>query len=504
MANVLGRVRLSRYTDESTSVERQQEIITSWADANGHEVVGWAVDTDVSRSVDPFNAPELGEWFKPHKAQEWDIVACWKLDRLATGSIYLNKVMAWGFENEKTLVSCSEGFDLNTWAGRMLANIIAGLAEGELEAIRERTTDSQRALRNLGRWPGGVTHYGYFPVKTKDGWKLEIDPVSSRVILDVIDQLNASDYVSVQSICDRLTAEGVPTPRDYYRQVRKKLAEDRGEEYFGKEPEGKPWNSQTLFKILTSKTLMGYVTHDGETIRDDAGLPITKAEELVSPDEWNRLQAALEARRLTKTNNRTSKASPLLGVALCLGCGNPFHHRGQTADGKLYRYYYCRSKCSQSINAEDLESMTEETFLERVGHLEILKKVYIPAVDHTAELEREEQALDELAAMVGKAASKTAKERLQAQIEATDARIVKLESMPQREASTELRPTGRTYAQEWETRDSEGRRQLLLQSGIRLRARLTCRGRKANEGGVFEASTYVPEEILERLAELEG
>jgi site-specific DNA recombinase len=57
---VLGRLRLSRSTEESTSIERQREVVQQWADANGHTVVGWATDVDVSGSLDPFKTPQLG------------------------------------------------------------------------------------------------------------------------------------------------------------------------------------------------------------------------------------------------------------------------------------------------------------------------------------------------------------------------------------------------------------------------------------------------------------
>ena len=59
---VLGRLRLSRATEESTSIERQREVIQQWSDMHGHTVVGWATDLDVSGSVDPFDTPQLGDW----------------------------------------------------------------------------------------------------------------------------------------------------------------------------------------------------------------------------------------------------------------------------------------------------------------------------------------------------------------------------------------------------------------------------------------------------------
>src|SRR5690606_26905722 len=189
---VLGRVRLSRFADESTSVERQRELITQWARDNGHEVVGFAEDVDVSRSVDPFNTPALGPWLTPERSDEWDIVACWKLDRIATGSIYLNKVMAWCAEHEKSLVSVTENFDLGTWVGRLIANVIAGVAEGELEAIRERTRASRKKLVTVGRWTGGRPTYGYRAVELDGGgWTLEPDPESSAILHRIIDRVLA-------------------------------------------------------------------------------------------------------------------------------------------------------------------------------------------------------------------------------------------------------------------------------------------------------------------------
>src|ERR1700722_5533135 len=84
---VLGRIRLSRATDESTSPERQREVIETWAAQHDHEMIGWAEDRDVSGSVDPFDAPALGPWLADDRKHEWDIVAAWKLDRLGRDAI---------------------------------------------------------------------------------------------------------------------------------------------------------------------------------------------------------------------------------------------------------------------------------------------------------------------------------------------------------------------------------------------------------------------------------
>jgi len=96
-----------------------------------------------------------------------------KLDRLGRNAIQLNELFGWCNDHGKILVSTSESIDLSTWAGRMLAGVIAGLAEGELESIRERVRGSRAKLRSLARWPGGKPPYGYKAVPLDGGgWTL--------------------------------------------------------------------------------------------------------------------------------------------------------------------------------------------------------------------------------------------------------------------------------------------------------------------------------------------
>ncbi|MBW0015209.1 recombinase family protein, partial [Mycobacterium sp.] len=76
----LARIRLSVFSDESTSVERQREIITRWSQLHGHTIVGWAEDIDVSGKLSPFDTPQFGDWLK-NRYPGFDGVVAWKLDR---------------------------------------------------------------------------------------------------------------------------------------------------------------------------------------------------------------------------------------------------------------------------------------------------------------------------------------------------------------------------------------------------------------------------------------
>ncbi|QGJ90183.1 serine integrase [Mycobacterium phage SheaKeira] len=465
---VLGRIRLSRATDESTSVERQREIIELWAQQNGHEIVGWAEDQDVSGSVDPFKTPALGPWLKEDKAWEWDILCAWKLDRLGRDSIRINNLFGWCQENGKTLVSTSEGIDLSTPVGRLIAQVIAFLAEGEREAISERTLASQKKLRELGRWGGGKIFYGYKAEEREGaGWELVPDEHASKVLKGIIDKVLAGQ--STESISRDLNESGELAPLDYQRQRA------------GKPVKGVRWSNAHLRQQLKSKALLGHMTHGGKTVRDEDGLPILKGPPLVTQDTYDQLQQVLEVRSF-KVSRRSTNASPLLGVAFCglkMGdavCGKPLHLRQHHRNGKVYRYYQCTGGVgighpkthdyANIIKADELEESFESTFLRTYGGEKVKERVFVPAESHQEELEEAVRAAGEIAPLLGTATSDTMRKMYQTQLESIDRRIAALEKLPTSSARYEWREQPATYADAWEQASTEERRQLLIKRKV--------------------------------------
>jgi DNA invertase Pin-like site-specific DNA recombinase len=487
---VLGRVRLSVSSDDSTSVERQCELITAWADTAGHQLVGWAEDVDVSGSTDPFETPALGPWLG-HRAGEWDVLVTWKLDRLSRNSIQLNRLFGWCLDHGKTVVSCSESIDLGTPVGRLIANVIGFLAEGELEAIRERVKASKAKLRESARWGGGKPPYGYRPVpRTGGGYSLETDPVAAAVVRRIVDDVLSG--VPLTRVAANLTAEGVDTPQGYYARQN------------GSEPrQGASWQATPLRNMLRSPALRGRAHFKGETVRGDDGQPVQLADPLVTDDEWSLLQAHLDRVQESRKGAARPEASPLAGVVFCgvEGCNEPLHHDKNTARGTVYRYYRCRLGAHTRVPAETLETLAGEAFLYELGTTEVRERVWVPGDSHETELRECVAAMDELVAAAGRMTSATAKQRLQRQLDALDARIAELEQAPKREARWEYRGTGQTYGAVWEAADADARRELLSRSGITVAAAISgIEGkRSASQPGAFTCELRIPEGIRERV-----
>ncbi|WP_078344850.1 recombinase family protein [Mycobacteroides chelonae] len=466
---VLGRVRLSRLTEESTSLNRQRELIEKWADMHDHTVVGWAEDVDVSGSVDPFEAPQLGPWFNEENRDKWDILVAWKLDRIGRRAIPLNKVFGWMLEHEKTLVCVSDNIDLSTWVGRLVANVLAGVAEGEIEAIKERTKASRKKLLESGRWTGGPVPYWLIPEKLPEGgWVLSLNTETAPILRRVVDEVLEGS--AVHTAAERLNDKGIPSPG------------------------GSTWTSQTLWRILQHKYLKGHSTDRGKTVRDSSGVPISNCEALLTPPEWDQLQAVLAAMKLPETSNRTKNTSPLLGVVVCFICDKPLYYRSYTRNyGKgLYRSYYCRNHRTPGIDADELEGFVEEKYLQELEHEHVRDRQFIPAENHQIELDEAVRAVEELTSLLGTITSTTMRSSLMAQLTALDSRISNLERLPSSESRWEIRELEQTYGDVWRSNDDpQFRRRWLVKSGIVV---------AATKLGGLQMEIRFPPNILEILA----
>lgn len=497
---ILGRLRLSKLTDESTSIVRQREMIQQWCELQGHTVVGWAEDTDVSGTVDPFDTAELGEWLQD-RHPEFDAIAVWKLDRLSRSTINLNKLFAWCLEHGKTVVSVTESIDLGTPVGRLIANVIGFLAEGELEAITERIRSSRVKLREDARWGGGLPPYGYVPEPRPDGGKgLKVDESSRLVVRRIVDDVLAGKPVA--RIANELNAEGYLTPRQYYETgfATVKLPYDElPQDKYGHRKPG--WHSTNLRRLLRSKALLGHVIHQGQTVRGDDGMPLKMADEIIDPDEYELVQAHLDRVATSRRGLNRADFGPLYQIAVCFDCGELLQHNKTTAGGKVYRYYRCKNKnkaghidCGM-LNAGEFEELVAEAFLSEVGDVEDVQRIWVRGDSRAEELNRAVTALDELSAAALRMTSATAKQRLQRQLDSLDALIAELEAAPAREGSWELRSTGITYRDAWGEGDgmTAARRDLVVRSGITVAAIVTA-GTKS-----FSWEIRVPADVKERM-----
>jgi DNA invertase Pin-like site-specific DNA recombinase len=117
------------------------------------EARGWTgtefVDRGISGSKD--KRPALDALLKDAKRRRFDVLVCWRLDRLGRNLRHLVTLLEDLQAVGVAFVSLGEGIDCTTPAGKLQLHILAALAEFERERIRERVLAGLQRAKAQGR-----------------------------------------------------------------------------------------------------------------------------------------------------------------------------------------------------------------------------------------------------------------------------------------------------------------------------------------------------------------
>jgi site-specific DNA recombinase len=473
MTRALGVIRLSELVDDTTSPERQREIIKAKAAQRDSEVVAWATDLDVSATkYPPTKRPELARWLKQPEA--YDEVIFWRIDRFVRSPADLTDMIRWAKDNGKGLLSATESFDLDDPLGEAMAYLASIFAKMESAATSVRVAGAHEYMRRNKRWGGGRPPYGYRVVANPDGngKVLDIDPVTAEVVREA--GRRVIDGASVTSVAADFNARGILPPQG-------------GESKKGRK--GVPlWDNTSLRVILRDKALLGEVVYNGESVRGDDGMPLLRAEPLITQDQWTQLQAALD--KLSQTHVRTDTPSMLLQVAFCgmPDCGAPLYrwakyNTPKLADGTRakygpFNYYRCkgsyntaraRKDCSSKlIRVEELDSRAIEAVLDKYGHLPHTEPRVIPGDNHDTELAAVSEAMISLTTQLTRRV--ISDDDYDETMRKLRAERTRLEALPAEPDRIEEIPTGQTIAEHWADLDVLAKRQWMISHKIKVHA----------------------------------
>jgi DNA invertase Pin-like site-specific DNA recombinase len=196
MTNAIGHVRayLRVSTDEQAEsglgLEAQRAAVERWAQTNGRTVARYYVDED--KTGRNRNRPALSSALSDIERGEGLVVA--KLDRLARS---IHDFSGMVLESEKggwALTCLDPDIDLSTPNGRLVAHVLASVAEWEGAIIGQRTKDALAQLKARGVRLGAPADI-----------PAELD--------ELIRQKVHEEGNSYRQVCAFLNAGGIPTPR---------------------------------------------------------------------------------------------------------------------------------------------------------------------------------------------------------------------------------------------------------------------------------------------------
>jgi site-specific DNA recombinase len=278
-----------------------------------------------------------------------DCIVVYKVDRLSRSLIDFSKIMDVLERRKVSFVSVTQQFNTSSSMGRLMLNVLLSFAQFEREMISERTRDKIAATRRKGKWSGGMPMLGY-DVDARGG-RLHVNDDEAARVREIFElYLNRLSLIETVKELDR---RGWTTKRWTTRK--------------GHERGGKPFNKNSLFKLLTNRIYVGKITYKDEAY--DGEHPAIVDEEIFE-----------RAQRLLKRNGRSGApyvrnrfGAVLKGLVRCVPCECgmvPTHATKTTSGGgnKRYRYYVCQNAQSRgwhncpspSVPAPELERFVVE------------------------------------------------------------------------------------------------------------------------------------------------
>lgn len=318
--------------------------------------------------------PEYRRLLEDIRSGHVDAIVVWHLDRLHRQPKELEEFFeACDAAGVTRLASVTGDVDLATHDGRFMARILGAVSRKESDDKSRRIRRKALELAQAGKLGGGGTRpYGF------DTDRITVRPGEARIIRECARRILAGD--SLRSLCNDLNQRGVSTVT------------------------GVPWTSTQMRNMLTAPRLSGQREHRDEIV--------AKAEwpAIITPFDTDRLRSLL--RDPSRRKNRTVRRYLLKGLLRCHACGSRLAARPRQ-DGQR-RYGCCRGPglpgCGKTwILSEPVEAFVVDAVLYRLDTRNLADALAAPhasnaAQDAAADLERDQQHLDELATAYGDSA----------------------------------------------------------------------------------------------------
>jgi DNA invertase Pin-like site-specific DNA recombinase len=192
---VLGYVRVSttEQAESGLGLASQESAIRAHCARQGWDLL--EVIHDDGASAKDLNRPGLRSALDRIANGEASGLVAAKLDRLSRSVVDFANLMGWCDAAGCALVALDMGIDTSSSSGRLVANVMAAVAEWERETIGQRTRDAATVRRDQGARMG------------RPGVRDTRPDLAERIAKE------RSAGATWQAIADRLNTEGVPTVR---------------------------------------------------------------------------------------------------------------------------------------------------------------------------------------------------------------------------------------------------------------------------------------------------
>jgi DNA invertase Pin-like site-specific DNA recombinase len=447
---VIVAARLSQTSAGQTGIDTQDQDAEAWAQREGHDIVATVADHK-SGAADWQARPNLRPWLtEPAKLVQYQGIVAASQDRLSRGKWRDEiAIRTWAEDNGKELfiVDTQLHWPPRDMGEQLRWEIDATRARGEWEKTSKRYSRMQAYLRAndylVGRPPYG------FRVMTMGNHKtLEPDPIKGPIVREMVARYLHGE--TLRGLAVWLEASGAPAPSKVGT-----------------------WAPKSVNDVLRSTSLIG-------RRKDGNGKVILRFEPILANDDgtadmatWRQLQELLDANARRRGRIRND-AAMLTGALFCGKCGRIMHARRHTKthkDGSTYTWHGYRcdgtpkdpSTCSLMVPMAETDAEVSDTVMS-YGSVPHIVTEYVKGHNHEDELE--ENAADI-------AALDPDDDNYDAELARLRAERKRLRSLPPVADKVDTKFSDKTIGELWPTLDRAGKREYLLEIGLRFR----CNGR---------------------------
>lgn len=432
MARVLGLARQSSTDTGAGTLETQRVLITDACEDRDDELV-FIVEDQQSGKLGAFSKiRNSSAWFSdPEKLASYDTVMVSARDRLDRDVRSRQDFLDWLKDHNKTAVTTSGSVIRAATADEWLSETSASVSAHHYRLIvGEKRADRARILRKQGKLGYGswAVPYGF---RRGDDGKPQIIPEEAETINRMCDLILTG--MTLSDVARTLITEGAKTRRDG------------------------PWSVGAISKII--KRL------DVPYARSGDGVPFYFPE-IVPPDRLSQVRSRLadrSFRKARKTSTSRHDSMLLSGFAVCKN-GHPLYAL-RFPDGRSY--YRCQID-KLVIPMAKLDALAAEFVDATAGTTPYAETVHVAGSTHLPELSDLIRRIEDIESQLMDPSSNASAKVFEKVLTRLSARREELEALPVVEAHTELRKTGKTVSEEWESADKNKKRRILGEIGAKL------------------------------------
>ncbi len=345
------RVSTEEQANMGYSLDEQERLLREASVTLGYEVVDIYCDRGIS-GKNIKGRPEMKRMLKEAQEGKFDVVLCWKVNRLTRNLLDLLEMANLLEKYNVGIKSYSEPFETETPQGKLLFQMMAAVGEFERGTISQNVKMGLLARAREGKWNGGKV-LGYDIVKVEGelkqkgkGSKLEINPKEAEAVR-LIFKLYAEGK-GYKAIVNHINKLGYKTKRGNLFSVSAIKEILLNPVYIGmiRYNVRQEWNEKRRRKINPNPILV-----EGEH------------EAIIDQKLWERVQYNLQQSKGKPTRIYDGEF-PLTGILRCPECGAGMvisRTSKERKDGTRYKitYYSCgqwKNKGTQACHSNSIRT----------------------------------------------------------------------------------------------------------------------------------------------------